>query len=231
MKAADVMVTEVITARPDDRVDDIARVLLANGISAVPVVGDSGELAGIVSEGDLMRRLETGTEHRRSWWLDLLTTSDEFASEYVKEHGMRAADVMTRKVISVAPDASLGEVANLLEANKIKRVPVVENGQLVGLVSRANLVQALAALQGGMPAGPSPDDAAIREALKKRLKSEPWAPRLLNVIVKDGNVGLWGVVRSDDQKDAARIAAESMAGVKSVDNNILVMRAGMMGTD
>lgn len=230
MKAADVMTTDVITARPEDRVEDIAHLLVGNRISGVPVVDDSGRMIGIVSEGDLMRRGESGTEHRRAWWLDLLTTREELASEYVKEHGRRATDVMTRRVISVSPDTELSEVANLLEAHSIKRVPVVEDGRLVGLISRANLIQALAALHNKLPTEASTDDAAIREQVTSRLRGQPWAPLLLNVIVKDGNVGLWGFVRSADEKSAARIAAESVAGTKSVDDNLIVMRAGMMGT-
>ncbi len=228
MKASDVMVTDVITARPEDAVRDVARKLVEHGISAVPITSNDGRLEGIVSEGDLMRRLETGTEHRRSWWLDMLTTTNEFASEYIKEHGLRAGDVMTRNVITVSPESSLGEIANVLEANTIKRVPVVQDGKLVGLVSRANLVQALAAYQDGLPAREDRKDEDIREELAARLKNETWTPHLLNVIVKDGVAGLWGYVRSEEHKEAARVAAESTPGVKSVNNNLVVMPAGWM---
>lgn len=230
MKAADVMVVDVITARPDDRVEDIAHILVSNRISGVPVVDDSGKLVGIVSEGDLMRRIESGTEHRRSWWLDLLSTREELASEYVKEHGRRAADVMTRKVVTVGPDTTLSEVANLLESRTIKRVPVVENGRLVGLISRANLIQALAALHSRVTIETSDSDATIRDKVYDALRNEPWTPTLLNVIVKDGTVGLWGFVRSEGEKSAARVAAEAVPGVRTVDDSLIVMRAGMMGT-
>lgn len=230
MQAKDVMTTQVVSVSETSTVYDVALTLLDCGISAAPVLDAKGKLVGIVSEGDLMRRDESGTTHRRSWWLDMLTTRDELASQYVKEHGRRAADVMTRNVITVTPDTELSEVANLLERHSIKRLPVVEEGRLVGLISRANLIQALAALHDRLPSETSADDAAIRDEVIARLRGEPWTPLLLNVIVKDGAVGLWGFVRSADEKDAARVAAESVRGARAVDDNLILMRAGMMGT-
>jgi CBS domain-containing protein len=129
MNAADVMVTKVITVGPDACVQDVANMLLTNRISAVPVVDANGKLLGIVSEGDLMRRVEAGTGRRRSWWLSLLTGREPFAAEYVKEHSRRVVDVMTRAVITAKPDTPLRDIANLLERNGIKRVPIVENGR------------------------------------------------------------------------------------------------------
>src|SRR5215468_2905856 len=148
MKAADVMVSAVISVRPNARVEEVASTLLANRISAVPVIDKQGELLGIVSEGDLMRRAEAGTDRSRSWWLEYLTGKQVLAAEYVKSHSHKVTDVMTRSVITATPETPLGEIAMLLERNRIKRVPIVQNGKVVGIVSRANLLQAVA----GMPA-------------------------------------------------------------------------------
>jgi CBS domain-containing protein len=144
MKAADVMVSAVISVRPNARVEEVAGILLASRISAVPVIDEQGELLGIVSEGDLMRRAEAGTDRSRSWWLEYLTGKQVLAAEYVKSHSHKVTDVMTRSVITATPDTSLSEIATLLERNRIKRVPIVQNGKVVGIVSRANLLQALA---------------------------------------------------------------------------------------
>jgi len=143
MKAAEVMATSVISVRLDTPVTEIAEVLLANRISAVPVVNDKDVLVGIVSEGDLIRRVEAGTERHRSWWLELLTGKETLAHEFVMSHARAAADVMTRPVVSVTPDTPLADIASLLEKHRIKRVPVAVNGKIVGIVSRANLIQAL----------------------------------------------------------------------------------------
>ena len=147
MKARDVMVSPVITVKASASVREVAETFLKHRISAVPVVDDQGRLVGIISEGDLMHRVESGTERRRSWWLLGLTDGEVLADEYVKAHTHRVADVMTRDVITTPPDAELHEVAALLERNAIKRVPVVENGELVGIVSRANLVHAVVGLR------------------------------------------------------------------------------------
>src|SRR4051794_14625180 len=187
MKAADVMVTNVITVGPDAQVQDVAGILLANRISAVPVVDKAGKLLGIISEGDLLRRPETGTERRRSWWLESLTATETLAAEFVRSHSRRVTDVMTRKVVSGKPDTPLGEIAALLEKNRIKRVPIVDGGKVVGIVSRANIVQALAS-EGRSPAT-TPDDATLRNKVIAQLKATPRvSPSLLNVIVHGGTV-------------------------------------------
>jgi CBS domain-containing protein len=226
MNAADVMVTNVITVGPDAFVQDVAHILLTNRISAVPVVGAQGELLGIVSEGDLMRRVEAGTGRRRPWWLAVLTGREAFASEYVKEHSRQVADVMTRTVITAAPETPLREIANLLEKNAIKRVPIVAGGKVVGIVSRANLLQALASRHKQIDAGAAPKDSQIRNDVIERLKAEPWShPSLINVIVQDGNVELWGIVDSQTEKKAVRIAAEETPGVRAVNDNLIIRPA------
>ena len=167
MQARDVMTTQVITVAPDTDVREIAKRLLESGISAVPVVERDGRIIGIVSEGDLMRRSESDTERRSSWWLSLLLLPEQKAIDYVKTHGHRAADVMTRRVITANDDASLEEVAEILEKHRIKRVPVVRDDKLVGIVSRANLLHGLVARQTG--AKPSTDDWKIKAAVEKNL--------------------------------------------------------------
>jgi CBS domain-containing protein len=222
MKAADVMVSNVITVGPDAQLQDVAQTLLANRISAMPVVAADGKLVGIISEGDLMRRVESGTERRRSWWLEMLTGREALAVEYVKEHSRKVSDVMTREVITVKPETPLGDIATLLERNGIKRVPVVQNGKVVGIVSRANLLQALASFRAPIEAG-APDDAAIRESVMARINNEPWSrPTLINVIVQDGSVELWGIVETQVEKKAVRVAAEVTPGVRAVNDNLIV---------
>jgi predicted transcriptional regulator len=222
MKARDVMVSPVITTKPTASVKEVAQVLLQNRISGLPVIDDAGKLVGVVSEGDLMRRADLGTERHRSWWLATLFAEEEsLALEYVKQHSKKVADLMTKRVVTASPDASLNEIAGLLERHSIKRVPIVENGALVGIVSRANLIQALAGDRK------TPDvavpDAALRDKLLAHLKAQPWAhTSLLNVTVNDGVVDIWGITRSEVEKQALRVAAETMPGVRSVNDNIVM---------
>jgi CBS domain-containing protein len=217
MKAADVMVTDVITVRPDTSTQEAARILVDNGISAAPVVDAEGRVAGIVSEGDLIRRAEIGTEFRRSWWLELLSSPEARARDFVKSHALKVSDVMTTRVVTASETASLGEIANLLEKNGIKRVPIVRDGRLVGIVSRANLLRAYATSAGRT----TPDDDRLRERIVADIRALPWGmPWLLTVTVQDGVVDLWGPVNSEDQKQAIRVAAEATPGVKSVRDNL-----------
>ena len=225
MKAADVMVTNVITVGPEACVEDVAHLLLTNRISGLPVVGAEGKIVGIVSEGDLMRRAEAGTGRRRPWWLAMLTGQEVLAAEYVKEHSRKVTDVMTRNVVTAAPETPLQDIATLLEKNGIKRVPIVKDGKVVGIVSRANLLQALASLRKQIEAG-APNDGTIRENIVARLKAEPWTrPSLINVIVQDGTVELWGIVDSQTEKKAVRVAAEVTPGVRAVNDNLIIRPA------
>jgi CBS-domain-containing membrane protein len=223
MKAADVMATKVITVRPDTPVTEIAKVLLANRISAVPVVDDKNVLVGIVSEGDLIHRAETGTERHRSWWLELFTGREAMARDFIMAHGRRAADVMTAPVIGVTPDASLADIASLLEKHRIKRVPVAINGKLVGIVSRANLVQALISTKHAKTTEPSPDDRTLHGNIVAQLRLQTWIDSSsINVVVNDGLVELWGIVDSETEKNAIRVAVEETPGVREVANRLVV---------
>jgi CBS domain-containing protein len=222
MKAADVMATKVITVRPDTPVATIAEVLLANRISAVPVVNDKDVLVGIVSEGDLIHRVEAGTERHRSWWLELLTGKEILAHEFVMSYGRKAADVMTHPVISVQPETPLGDITALLEKHRIKRVPVASNGKVVGIVSRANLIQALVNLNRAKTET-SVDDLTLHSDILKQLRSKPWVdPSKISILVNNGNVELWGIVDSETEKNAIRVAVEVTPGVRQVANKLVV---------
>jgi CBS domain-containing protein len=219
MKARDVMVAPVITANANASIKSVAEAFVRYKISAVPVVDDKGKLVGIISEGDLLHRVEAGTEKQRPWWLRAFVSLDTLASEYSKAHARKASDSMTRQVVSVSPETPLHEVAALLEKHSIKRVPVVENGQLVGIVSRANLIQAVASAGKRLEVPVS--DSTIRDKLLAHLKAQPWAHTgLLNVTVNGGVVDLWGIVASATERKAIRVAAEAMPGVNAVNDNL-----------
>ena len=220
MKAADIMVSNVITVTPEHSVRDVAQILLTRRISGVPVLDAAGDLVGIVTESDLMRRAEAGTEHHRSWWLRLLMGRDGLAAEYVKEHSRRVADVMTVDIISAAPDTPIRDVAELLERHGIKRVPVVKDRKLVGLISRANLLEILTRPQKAVSA---PGDAALYDAVMATFAAEPWMhSAYVNVAVHDGTVELGGIVASRAEKQALRVAAEETPGVRAVNDRIVV---------
>ena len=229
MKAADVMISNVITVGVDASIGEVAAILLNNHISAAPVVDENGELVGIVSEGDLIRRPEIGTSERHSWWLELISNEWASAAQYIKPHSRKVADVMTRDVITAKPDTPLGDIAAMLERNRIKRVPIVEEGKLAGLVSRANILQALASATKKLSSLATANDSELRKKVQSRLAAEPWHPSMLTVTVQDGTVDLWGLVHSVEQKKAAQLAAESTPSVGAVVNNIIVQRVGYAG--
>jgi CBS-domain-containing membrane protein len=209
---------------PGSSVEDVAALLLKHRISGVPVVEPSGQMVGIVSEGDLLRRAEAGTERDRSWWLKLLMGREVLAAEYIKEHSRKVADVMTRDVITAAPDTPVGDIAELLERNRIKRVPIVKEGKLAGIVSRANLLHALASLRKEAAAAARPvADAELRDKVMERQRAEPWVrTSLVNVTVSAGTVDVWGIVDSAAEKQALRVAVETTPGVRGVNDNVIV---------
>ena len=226
MEAKDIMTTRVITVEPDATVQDIAKRLMANSISAVPVVERNGRLIGIISEGDLMRRAETGTEKQPSWWLSFMTSPDEAARNFVKSHGRKAGDVMTRKVVTVQENTPVQEIAELLEKHQIKRAPVVHGDKVVGVVSRSNLIRGLA-MQRSLEA-PAASDQTLKAAVEKAISSAGINYQYMTIVVMGGVVSLWGVVESDVQKNAARVAAETTPGVKEVRANIGVIPASVL---
>jgi CBS domain-containing protein len=217
MKARDVMTPNVITVNQDSDVTTIAKLLVERRISAVPVVDKDGKLVGIVSEGDLLHRAEEGTEEHRSWWLSLFDSPDVAARAYAKSHGRHASEIMTNKIVSVSEDTPVAEIAGLLEKNHIKRVPVLRDGKPVGIVSRANLVQALATRQEKAVSAVAEDDRVIRDHLIETLRNESWANAgTVNIVVENGEVNLWGMVDSEDTRNAIHVAIENTPGVKSI---------------
>jgi CBS domain-containing protein len=196
-------------------VGEIAAIFVRHRISAVPVVSGT-HLLGIVSQTDLARRSETGTEKRRKWWLEVFADPDAKAREYIKSHVLRAEDVMTRFAVSVPEDASLAEVADVLDAHRIRQVPVMSNGRLVGMISRADLVRKLAEIAVAAPAA-RPDNGALQKAIWHEISSQPWLkPAFINLAVKGGVVELWGAVDSEEQHRALRVLVEGVPGVQKV---------------
>lgn len=231
MLARDVMTKHVVTVPPDASVPEIARLLLERRISAVPVVDADGRVLGIVSEGDLIRRPEVTGPRRRSWWLALLSGGGGDAAEYIKAHGGQASDVMTHPAVTVTEDTPAGDVARLLEERRIKRVPVVRRGELVGIVSRADLLRGLASGKPSSRKAPRASDQAIRQKLIGRLEHESWAPfGQLNVIVTDGVVHLWGLVDSSEQRRALLVAAREISGVRDVEDHLGEVPPYLRGT-
>jgi CBS domain-containing protein len=220
MQARDVMVSPVITARKSATVREVAKILLEKRISAVPVVDNVGKLVGIITEGDLMRRAEAGTEHPYSWWVHFLAGDATVAADYVKSHAAKVEDVMTSNVVTATSETPLHEVASLLEEHQIKRVPIVDKaGNLVGIVSRANLIQVVASarpkLEMTLP------DSAIRQKLLGELKRQCWAhTHNLSITVTNGVVDLWGYAQSNEERAAIRVAAEGTPGVIAVNDHL-----------
>jgi len=230
MRAIDVMTSEVISVDENATVTAVARLLAERGISAVPVVDKANQVIGMVSEGDLLHRAETGTERRRSWWLDMMASTNKLSGDYIKSHSGKVKDVMTRKVLSVTEATPVADIALLLETNRIKRVPVVRDGKLVGILSRANLVRALAMTIDEAPSGAEADDRRIRDKLLAELKAQRWAEvSPANITVKDGVVHLWSSYLSEQEKRALVVAAENIPGVRRVEDHMRPVSAYLLG--
>lgn len=221
MKVRDIMSTKVVTVSPSTSVRDIAGLMVEKHVSGLPVLNDNGTLVGMVSEGDLLRRPEIGTQKHRRRWVSFFSGVDSQAREFTKSHALRAGDVMTKQVIHVSEETPLGDVVGLMEKHNIKRLPVLSDGKLVGIVSRADLLRALAARQADPMPPPAESDATIRAAMNDVLKNEEWAmSAMVNVIVSEGVVHLWGVIDSDDQRQALRVAAENIPGVTAIEEHL-----------
>ena len=218
MLAIDIMTPAVITAGPETSVAELCRLMLESRISALPIVDKQGALVGMITEGDLLRRYESGTDKKRSRWAEMFVSDATLAAEYVKSHGRTAKDLMTLDVVTVDESTPLRTIADMFESRGIKRVPVLREKRLVGMVSRANLLQALMASEqaaGGQATAVAPtDDAAIRAKLVAEFADKPWRPA--NVIVRHGIAHLWGEITSEEERAAMRVAAENTPGVKGV---------------
>jgi CBS domain-containing protein len=221
MRAIDVMMRDVVTVRSDIDVADAIKLLSEHDISALPVVDEAGNLIGMLSEADLIHRAEIGTEKHRPWWLEAVTGATRLAEEFAKSHGKKVGEVMTDGVITVTQETPLSEIATLFERKRIKRVPVVKDGKLVGIVSRSNLIQALASVVGRMDQHDE-TDRQIRLELLSRLKDQPWTGSGdRNITVGNRVVHLWGLVGSEAERKALLALAESVPGVSKVSDEMI----------
>jgi CBS domain-containing protein len=223
MEAQEVMTRDVVTVGPDATVGEIAALLVRHRISGVPVVSGDQQLIGIVTQTDLAHRSETGTEKRRKWWLEVFADPDVKAREYVKSHGLRARDIMTRFVVSVPQNESLGEVADVLDSHRIRQVPVVSKGRIVGMISRADIVRKLAETKAAA-SDARLDNGALQKAIWDQIKAQPWLrSALVNLSVQDGVVELWGAVDSSEQRQALRVLVEGVNGVRRVEDHVSLL--------
>src|SRR5262249_14577597 len=221
MRAADVMTPDPVCISPDASITDAIRLMLERKFSGLPVVDARGALVGIVTEGDLVRRRETGTQRKRWGWIEFLMGRGRLAAEYLQTAGRKVGDVMTTDVRTVKEDSRLDEIVHLMERHQINRVLVVRDGKLVGIVTRANLLHALASVIAEAKPGPT-SDASIRERVYAELKAQRWAPvGLVNVVVRNGVVRLSGTLLDERQRGAIRAAAENIPGVKAVEDHLV----------
>jgi CBS domain-containing protein len=218
MKAHDVMTWGAISVGPNESVTRAVQLMLQNKISGLPVVDDEDEFVGIVTEGDFLRRGELGTQRRRPRWLEFLLGPGRLAAEYVQASGQKVAQVMTRDAKTITPETPLDDVVRLMERHRVKRLPVVQDGKLVGIVSRADLLHALGSVARDLKPAAG-DDATIREQIIAECAKQRWAPHI-NVVVRDGVVELWGVITDDRSRDAFIVAAENVPGVKDVRDHL-----------
>ena len=226
MQVADVMTRQVVSVTPETTIAEAAQLLLQHRISGLPVVGPDGAVLGIVTEGDLLRRVETGTQRHHARWLEFLIAPGRLAREYTDANARKVGEIMTEEVVSVAPEDDLSEVVRLMEQRRVKRLPVIEAGRLVGIVSRANLVRALVQTLAAPPGGPGDrgmtGDAEIRQRVLDEIARQPWGPRSsVDVRVKDGTVDLYGTITDDRERTALQVLAEKIPGVTAVRDNLV----------
>lgn len=222
MHAQQVMTRQVVTVPADATVFAAADILLGSRISAAPVTDPDGQLVGIVSEADLMNRPEIGTVPSKSWLQRLLTDDAVLARDYIRSHSHHVADVMTRDVVTAGERTDLKDIAALMQRHHVKRVPIVRDGKVIGIVSRANLLQGLLA-RGFQPTDGNASDESVRTKVSAELAKHPWGSGVTNIVVDKGVVHLWGHVAAGISKDAVRIAVENVEGVSRVANNIVVL--------
>lgn len=219
MLARDVMTPRVISIKSDAPITQAVRLMLENRISGLPVVGQKGELVGMVTEGDFLRRGEIGTRRHRSRWLEFMIGPGRLAEEYVHACGRKVEEVMTCDPVTIFEDTPLEQAVDLMERHRIKRLPVMKEGRLVGILTRSNLMHALASL-AIEPKAPAGDDAAIRAQIIAECERQSWAP-MSNVVVQNGIVDLWGVIADERERQARIVAAENVPGVTAVHDHLI----------
>jgi CBS domain-containing protein len=225
MNAADIMTQPVISVTPETKIAEAARLMLQHRISGLPVLDGKGALVGIVTEGDLLRRSELGTERHRPRWLEILIGPGRLAGDYVETHARKVGEVMIADVASVAPQASLADVVAIMEKRHVKRLPVIADGKLIGIVSRANLVRALVhtlTRTATADAVTTCSDTNIRDCILAEIEKQPWGPRFsVGVTVEDGVVTLHGSITDERERVALQVAAENVPGVKGVRDDLV----------
>ncbi len=220
MQAQDIMTRNVVSAAADTTIEQVTALMMENHISAVPILDNDGSIIGLVSEGDLMRRVEGSGKTNKSWWLSLFSGSDNTAQDFIAMRGRHAGDIMTRNVEVVSPETPVADIARLLEKKRIKRVPVIDDGKMVGIVSRANLLQALASTPT-MSIDRATSDQEKREVVLAALAQVPGLnPVHLSVIVGGGRVDVWGIAGSDAEEKAVRVALDNIDGLGEVSVNL-----------
>jgi len=219
MQVRDVMTRNVISIASNETILKAARTMLQNRISGLPVVDAAGALVGMVTEGDFLRRGEIGTQRQRPKWLEFVLGPGRLAAEYTHAFGRKVEEIMTGDPCTVSEDDTLETVVELMERHRIKRLPVLRDGKMVGIVSRANLLHALASVVRDVQA-PAGGDAAIRDRILAVLAQQAWAPGL-NVVVKDGVAELWGTITEERERQAVVVAAENVPGVRMVRDHLV----------
>lgn len=213
------MTTKVITVGAADSVVDAANIMLQNHVSGLPVIGEAGKLVGIVSQGDFIRRAEIGTQRKRGRWLKFLLGPSKAAADFVRESGHKVGEIMTLDPFTVSEDATLEDVVQRMEHHNVKRLPVMRGDRLVGIVTRSNLLQAVAELAREVP-DPTADDDHIRHHIIASIEKAEWGPFGLGVIVRNGNVHLSGIITNESSRQAAIVAAENVSGVTKVHDHL-----------
>ena len=220
MRAHQIMSRPVITVTPDTTIVEAANTMLQKHISGLPVVDATGKLVGMLSEGDFVRRSEIGTQRKRSRFLRFILGPGKAASDFVREHGSKVSEIMTTEpLLTVGEETTLEEIVELMERNNIKRLPVISNDKVVGMVSRSNLLQAVASLAKDVP-DPTADDDHIRNRVIDTMAKQDWCPFGLSIVVRDGIVHVSGVITEERSRQAAIVAAESVTGVKKVHDHL-----------
>ena len=219
MRAHQIMTRSVVTVTPESSILDAANLMLQRHVSGLPVVDAAGKLVGIVSEGDFIRRSEIGTQRKRGRWLRFILGAGKAATDFVREHGRKVSEVMTRDPLTVTEDTVLEEIVSTMETNGVKRLPVMRGDKLVGIVSRANLLQAVASLARNVP-DPTADDDHIRSRIIDALEKNDGCPFGVNVVVRDGIVHLTGVITEERSRQAAIVCAENVEGVNKVHDHL-----------
>lgn len=219
MRAHQIMTRPVVTVTPETTIVDAANLMLQKHVSGLPVLDIGGKLVGVVSEGDFIRRSEIGTGRKRGRWLKFILGPGKSASDFVHEHGRKVGEVMTKSPLTIKEDTALEEIVEVMEKNNVKRLPVTRGDKVVGIVSRANLLQAVASLARQVP-DPTADDDHIRNRVIDAMEKNDWCPFGLSVIVRDGIVHLSGVITEERARQAAVVAAEGVEGVKVVHDHL-----------